>query len=83
MLNSILWENGGTCSVTRNPQFRDESPYDMHAGLVPRMGRCKYGALSNIYVGLVSHMVKCKCIAFLTCMLDWFLAWSNVSARPF
>ena len=30
---SILWENGGTWSVTRNPQSRTECPFDMVRGL--------------------------------------------------
>ena len=32
-----------------------------------------------MYVGCVPRMVICKCRAFLTCMLDVFLAWSDVS----
>ena len=34
-----------------------------------------------MYAGCVPRMVICKCISFLTCMLDVFLAWSDVSAR--
>ena len=26
--NAILWENGGTCSVTRNLESGNESPFD-------------------------------------------------------
>ena len=53
---------------------------NMYVGLVPCMVKCKCRSFSNMYVGLVPHMVECKCRSFLKCMLDRFLAWSNVSA---
>ena len=42
-VDAILWKNGGTCSVTRNPQSRSESPSD--AVLLSMVG-CKCKALS-------------------------------------
>ena len=33
-----------------------------------------------MYDGCVPRMVRFKCRAFLTCMLDVFFAWSDVSA---
>ena len=33
--DAILWENGGTWLVTRNPQPRAESHSDVTVGLVP------------------------------------------------
>ena len=34
MLNAILWENGGTWSVTRNTQSGTEGLFDMTMGVV-------------------------------------------------
>ena len=74
--------NGGTWSVTRKDQYRSEGHSDMTVGLVPTWSDVS-ASPSNMHAGLVPHMGRYKCRAFLTCMLDWFLAWSNVSAEPF
>ena len=36
---------------------------------------------SDMVVGLVPPMVRCKCYAFLTWWQDWFLPWSYISAK--
>ena len=40
-VDTILLENGGTFSVTKNPQYGTESHSNMVRGLVPSMVRCK------------------------------------------
>ena len=47
----------------------------------PPKGSDKSESLFEMYAGCVPRMVRCKCRAFLTCILDVFLAWSDVSAR--
>ena len=63
VLKAILWENGGTWSVTRNPQPSAESHSDVTMRCVLRW--------SDVSVepfwydcGIGSHMISCKCRAF-------------------
>ena len=49
----------------------------------PLKGSDESESLSDMDVGLVPPMVICKCRALSTCMMDWFLTWSDVSADPF
>ena len=35
----------------------------------------------DIVAGLVPPMVRYKCCAFLTLWQDWFLPWSDISAK--
>ena len=48
----------------------------------PPKGSDESMCLSDMVVGCVPPVVRCKCRAFLTWLLDVVLPWSNVSVEP-
>ena len=55
---------------------------DMVLGCVPPMVICEcWVGLFDMGLGCVPPMVICECRNFLTCFLDVFLPWSDISAK--